>query len=112
MNILYIKNEFDLSDKLLYFYNTAKEYKASRIVLLNTYNPQSTLNAVRFAVNILKPNIYGNEEVAYIHGELLEVPYQNIAYKGIEYFKENCNKYKHDIPIEIWSDYSSPKIYW
>ena len=107
-----IPNEFVLSDMLVNFYNTAKEYHGSRIVLLNTYNPQSSLCNFRYAVNVLKADKEGNESIAYIHGELLEVNNSDIINRGIDYFKNHCNKYNHDIPIEVWTDYSNPAVYW
>lgn len=111
MNVLFIRNEYELANQLVSFYNTAITYNASRVVLLNTFNPQSTLNENRFVVNILKTDENGNEQVAYMHSELLEVNDINIVYRGVKRFKDT-DKYKRDIPIEIWSDNSSSAVYW
>ena len=42
-------------------YRFAKQCQATHIVFLNTFNPQSTLNENRFAVNFLKEDENGNE---------------------------------------------------
>ena len=121
MNVAFVSDKYNLALYLNSIYNTAKIYNASRIVFLNTTNPQSSLKANMFVINILKENSEGNEEVAYTENYTIEVPDINIVYTGVQEFKTNYTTmqdnipvkvYQDDIPIEVWEDHSSPRVYW
>ena len=111
MNIEIISDVYTIADRIKNYYDIANKYKANRIVFLNTYNPQSTLNTKRFAVNFLKLDNNGNEEVVFVNGTLLEVPDIKIIYHGINIFKNN-NKYDNNIDIGVWTDHSGCNVYW
>lgn len=111
MNIEIISDAYTIADRIKNYYDIANKYKVNHIVFLNTCNPQSTLNAKRFAVNFLKSDSKGNEEVVFTDSNLIEVPDINIIYKGITIFKNN-NKYDNNIDIGVWTDHSGCNVYW
>ena len=108
MNLSIVSTVKEMCNYIDIIFNTALSIKADRIVFLNTYNNQSTLKVNRFVANYLKRDNYGNETVMSIYDNMLEVDNINILYKAINKFKEEYD----DIPIEVWTDYSSGKVYW
>ena len=110
MNIVHVLDKQNVCKIIEGIYNTAKEQNGSRIVFLNTYNPQSTaLTPNRFVVNILKKLPNGNEQVVYTSSDILEVPNKGIIYSGVNLFKQNK---KISIPLEVWTDITTPIAYW
>ena len=93
-------------------YRFAKQCNSTHIVFLNTFNPQSTLNENRFAVNFLKADENGNERLVYTNNVLLEIPDIDILYRAIYTYKTINKDYKKDVSIDVWTDYSNPAVYW
>jgi len=108
MNLSIVRTVDEMYNYIDIIFNTALSNKADRIVFLNTYNNQSSLKANRFVANYLKQDTYGNETVISMYDNMLEIDNINILYKAINKFKEKYN----NIPIEVWTDYSTGKVYW
>ena len=108
MNLSIVNTVKEMYNYLDTIFNTALINNADRIVFLNTYNNQSSLKANRFVVNYLKQDNYGNETVISMYDTMLEINNINILYEAIDKFKDEYD----DIPIEVWTDYSTDKVYW
>jgi hypothetical protein len=104
MNLSIVNTVDEMYNHIDTIFNTALFNNADRIVFLNTYNNQSSLKANRFVANYLKRDNNGNETVISMYDTMLEIDNINILYEAID-------KYD-DIPIEVWTDYSSGKVYW
>ena len=108
MNLSIIRTVDEMYNYIDIIFHNALYNKADRIVFLNTYNNQSSLKANRFVANYLKQDKYGNETVISMYDNMLEIDNINILYKAINKFKEKHN----NIPIDVWTDYSTGKVYW
>jgi hypothetical protein len=108
MNLSIVNTVDEMYNHIDTIFNTALFNNADRIVFLNTYNNQSSLKANRFVANFLKQDNQGNETVISMYDTMMEINNINILYEAIDKF---IDKYD-DIPIEVWTDYSSGKVYW